>query len=70
MRVYPKDKREPNYHLNRKYILSLDELVFENGTGSWSRGYRTYAVARFMAFMYYHVLSYGGGTVSIEKTSG
>lgn len=67
-KVYPRPGRVRNYHLDRRWILLCDGLVYDNGIVSWERGYRTRLVARLAAFWHYYIGSWGGGVVTITDT--
>lgn len=64
--IYPKDPREKNYRLNRRWRVDYVDMICEGGGGaSWSKGYRTWVGARVAAWFWYHIGTYGG-KVSIE----
>ncbi len=67
MRVYPKEPREPNDNLDRKWVVKYRNMIYDGGgTASWDRGYHTFIGARIAAFYHYHIGSWGGA-ITIER---
>jgi hypothetical protein len=68
-RVYPRTPRTPNRHLDRRWRVEFNNLVYDGGgTASRKWGYRTRLGARLAAWWHYHVASWGGGPVTITDT--
>jgi len=66
--VYPKGRREPNRHLDRRWHVHYSHMVYDGGGhASWVQGYRTYLGARLDAWRNEYWASWGG-EVHIEDT--
>lgn len=67
--IYPKDEPErKDPHLERRWVVAYEDLVCEGaGCSTWVKGYRTKTGARFAAWFWYHIGTYGGGTVSLHE---
>ena len=69
MKLYPREKKSYNAHLERRWRLDC-HLLYDNGDAPWSRGYRTFVGARVAAFFHHYLFSWGGEIQLIDQWKG